>query len=36
MPKGTKLPDDDGSLAREVPIHAKLFEVDPVISSEMV
>ena len=36
MSKGTELPDDNGSLTRKVPIHAKSFEVNPVISGEMV
>ena len=36
MLKVAELPNDNSCLTWEVPVYAKLFQVDPVISSQMV
>ena len=36
MSKVTELSNDDGRLTGEVPVYAKLFQIDPVVLSQMV
>ena len=36
MSKVTKLSNDDSCLTWEVPVHAKLFQINPVVPGEMV
>ena len=36
MLKVPKLSNDDGRLSREIPVHTKSFQIDPIISSQVV